>query len=108
MSKFLFLIGSIYGQNIQEDFLKFSNDGEFDLSLNDPDLSYGFYEPSKMPSPDDVDLPPDAFKPMSWFCEQNGFKWEEHTVTTDDGYILSLWRIPGTNTSDTIGAPVLL
>ena len=41
----------------------------------------------------------DAFKPMNWFCEKNGYLWEEHFVTTNDGYILSLWRIPGKNKS---------
>ena len=53
-------------------------------------------------------LPIDAFKSMKWSCEENGFKWEEHTVTTDDGYILPLWRIPGTKKSEFVGAPVLL
>ena len=75
--------------------------------MNNPDLSYGFYEPH-IPQPGDPGLPIDAFKSMKWFCEENGFKWEEHTVTTDDGYILTLWRIPGTKKSEFVGAPVLL
>lgn len=32
---------------------------------------------------------------MSYFCDKNGFDWEQHWVTTSDGYILELWRIPG-------------
>ena len=28
-------------------------------------------------------------------CEKYGFAYEEHTVTTSDGYILKLGRIPG-------------
>ena len=28
-------------------------------------------------------------------CEKNGFKFEEHSIMTVDGYILRLFRIPG-------------
>lgn len=35
--------------------------------------------------------------------EENGFKFEQHDVTTEDGYILTMQRIPGKQ-----GAPVVL
>lgn len=28
-------------------------------------------------------------------CDQNGFEFQEHTVLTEDDYMLSLFRIPG-------------
>lgn len=28
-------------------------------------------------------------------CSDYGYKFEEHFVTTEDGYVLSLYRIPG-------------
>ena len=37
----------------------------------------------------------DAFKTMEQLAEENGFKSEKHSVTTEDGYILEAWRIPG-------------
>ena len=38
----------------------------------------------------------DAFKTLREIARENGFRTEEHQVITDDGYILALWRIPGT------------
>ena len=37
----------------------------------------------------------DAFKSMKQISKENNFTIEEHVVTTSDGYILSLFRIPG-------------
>jgi len=37
----------------------------------------------------------DAFKTMEQIALENGFKTEKHTITTKDGYILNVWRIPG-------------
>jgi hypothetical protein len=39
---------------------------------------------------------PDAFKTMEQLANQNGFAIEKYQVVTSDGYILSLYRIPGT------------
>ena len=52
--------------------------------------------------------PPDAEKNFSELCAENGFSFEEHTVTTKDGYILSLYRIPGQVTDDATGKPPVL
>ena len=38
----------------------------------------------------------DAGKTMEQVCLENGFVLEKYTVVTDDDYILSLYRIPGT------------
>ena len=37
----------------------------------------------------------DAKKSAEEIVTDNGFLYEEHTVTTEDGYILQVWRIPG-------------
>ena len=37
----------------------------------------------------------DASKSAQEIVTDNGFLYEEHTVTTEDGYILQVWRIPG-------------
>ena len=37
----------------------------------------------------------DCDKSFSEICAENGFKFESHTVTTEDGYILTMMRIPG-------------
>ena len=37
----------------------------------------------------------DTFKPLDKIAEENGFAFETHTVTTEDGYILTVHRIPG-------------
>jgi pimeloyl-ACP methyl ester carboxylesterase len=37
----------------------------------------------------------DALRSFEEICEENGFAHERHEVVTEDGYILSLWRVPG-------------
>jgi len=37
----------------------------------------------------------DAFKSFSFLANKYGYRFEEHKVETEDGYILSLYRIPG-------------
>jgi len=41
-------------------------------------------------------LASDAYKSMGQLCMQNGFDLQSYTLVTDDGYVLSLYRIPGT------------
>jgi len=48
-----------------------------------------------LPDREDPNLNPDAFKSFDYLAKENGFLWEKHMVTTEDGYILELWRIPG-------------
>ena len=44
---------------------------------------------------DNREATPDAEKNFAEIYAENGFAYEEHTVTTEDGYILSMYRIPG-------------
>ena len=37
----------------------------------------------------------DAKRKFNEICAENGFEVEEHYVTTEDGYILDVFRIPG-------------
>lgn len=51
----------------------------------------------------------DAFKSFEELVAQNGFVTESQQVVTDDGYILTLYRIPGTiEKPDPAGKPVVL
>lgn len=38
---------------------------------------------------------PDALRTFPELCQAHGFRVETHNVTTEDGYILTLFRIPG-------------
>lgn len=40
----------------------------------------------------------DAFKSMEEIVNGQGYRIEEHQVVTEDGYILGIWRIPGSLT----------
>ena len=55
-------------------------------------------------------LPGDTFKTFEELVNDNGFRSESYNVTTTDGYILSLYRIPGAinEESDTVRPAVLL
>lgn len=37
----------------------------------------------------------DGKRDFQEMCATYGFQFEEHTVVTEDGYILTVWRIPG-------------
>lgn len=37
----------------------------------------------------------DKHRTFQEIAVENGFSFEEHTVTTEDGYILTQYRIPG-------------
>ena len=50
------------------------------------------YNPNTDNDPTDDD---DEYKTLGEIVRENGFVFEEHWVTTTDGYILSLMRIPG-------------
>lgn len=47
---------------------------------------------------------PDAKASFQQLCTENGFQSEQHTVTTADGYILTMFRIPGL-INETPGTP---
>ena len=49
----------------------------------------------------------DAKRSFEEICVENGFKFETHEVTTEDGYILNVFRIPGlTSESPTSKPPI--
>ena len=50
----------------------------------------------------------DAGRTFEEICTENGFKFQEHKVTTDDGYILTVYRIPGEVEDRTTGKPPVL
>ena len=41
------------------------------------------------------EAPEDIYLSFKDICKENGFKFEEHSVVTVDGYILRIFRIPG-------------
>ncbi|CAI2370345.1 unnamed protein product [Moneuplotes crassus] len=41
------------------------------------------------------EITPDAYKSPAEFYQSYGYRFEEHKVVTEDGYILSAWRVPG-------------
>ena len=50
----------------------------------------------------------DVGKTFEEICTENGFATENYTLTTPDGYILSLYRIPGTTQYEDTKKPVVL
>ena len=65
------------------------------------------YEELMKYSDPSVDI--DAFKSVKDMCNENGYNYEEYSIVTEDGYILSLMRIPGQlGEAITTGKPVVL
>lgn len=51
----------------------------------------------------------DMGKSMEELCLENGFKSEMHTLVTEDGYVLTMYRIPGKFADDaTVTKPAVL
>ena len=48
---------------------------------------------------------PDTYKSFEQIVIENGFNYETHAVTTEDGYILNVFRITSNETLE--GAPVV-
>lgn len=48
----------------------------------------------------------DAFKSMCQIAKENGFRCESKRVTTEDGYILNIWRLRSQDLAE--GAPAVL
>ena len=48
---------------------------------------------------------PDTYKSFEQIVIENGFHYESHAVTTEDGYILNVFRITSDETKK--GAPVV-
>lgn len=63
-----------------------------DLGTFDSNMMKNYSEVySKNPN----ELSTDAFKSLEFIANENGFACEKYQVTTEDGYILGLFRIPG-------------
>jgi pimeloyl-ACP methyl ester carboxylesterase len=61
------------------------------------------------PSEDVGKIDPDAHRDFTELCVTKGYPVESHWVTTDDGYILRMYRIGAKNAQgfNTNGEPVL-
>ena len=50
----------------------------------------------------------DSDRTFQEICTENAFQYEEHTVVTEDGYILTVFRIPGTTHETPSSKPPIL
>ena len=55
----------------------------------------------------DATLPPDYYKTFQEVVEENGFKFESHEVQTEDGYILTVFRVMNADVAAGKKAPVV-
>jgi lysosomal acid lipase/cholesteryl ester hydrolase len=55
-----------------------------------------------------VKLPPEAFVSFEDYCKAKGYSVQAHQVTTEDGYILKLFRVCKDNTFTAKKSPVLM
>lgn len=56
----------------------------------------------------EIQFPLDRFSQVPQIIKRHGYRVESHIVTTDDGYMLTLIRIPGSKNGHTNKQPVLL
>lgn len=61
------------------------------------EAEYFYKNPQSIFSNKDARAPAvDAYNSFEYIVNKNGYKAVETEIVTDDGYILSLWNIPGT------------
>ena len=67
---------------------------------------------AQYPNYDYSNSDPDAKLTFEEICVENGFQVEVHSVTTQDGYILNVFRIPGLASNEkqanTVKPPILM
>lgn len=56
----------------------------------------------------EIEYPLDQFTKVPIIIRRHGYKVESHVVTTEDGYIITLIRIPGSKDGKRNNQPVLL
>lgn len=75
---------------------------------------YMFGKLNHFPIKTDPSIDNDAWKSLKEIIKENGYAVEQHYVTTEDGYILTLFRLPGfanetaVQQGDPIKKPVVL
>jgi hypothetical protein len=67
--------------------------------------AHGYWENLEVEDENLMSKDPDSNRDFAQLTAVNGFRSETHSVTTDDGYILEIWRIPGLVGEETPSEP---